>query len=94
MTQQVLKKTTVSVLQQFMQAVLKNRELQEKLKVAADWENFVKQLVDLGKQSGYCFRAEDVEATIQEKAISGFVKTAIDEGAIAQLRSEQSRTIW
>ena len=93
MTQQALQQPTLPVLQQFMQVVLENWELQEKLKVVADWESFVRRLVDLGKQSGYFFSSEDVEVMLQYREMAGFTKP-IWEREIAQFRAEQSRGAW
>jgi hypothetical protein len=49
----------------FCQLVLQDGGLQEKLRVVAERDPFVHQVVALGEQHGFCFSAEEVKALMQ-----------------------------
>ena len=51
--------------EQFRRLVLQDVALQEKLRVASDFQIFTPLAVQLGKETGFDFAAEDVEAARQ-----------------------------
>jgi Nif11 domain len=62
---------STSNLEQFFQEVLSNTMLQNKFKEATDLESFSQQVVVLGKECGYTFSIEEVQADSAVKAAIG-----------------------
>lgn len=51
--------------EQFHQLVLRDPALQERLRAALDWPEFLRLTLELGAQRGYHFSTDDVRATHQ-----------------------------
>ena len=63
--------TTSNSLEQFYQQLLKNPELQAKLKEASDPESLCQMAVQLGNEMGYNFTIEQVRAALAIEAAMG-----------------------
>lgn len=80
------KLTSRESLEAFYQQLLADPVLQEPLRVASDRESFVRIGVQLGKEHGYSFTAEELDEAILEAAENeGLEFQKVDE-ALEQLR--------
>ena len=89
MTQQLSKPTIPASLQQFIQALMKDRAMQEQLKAAPNRESFIKLAVELDQQNGYSFTAEDLEALRTQQDRIPVESSTLDE----QLRVKR-KAVW
>jgi predicted ribosomally synthesized peptide with nif11-like leader len=78
--QTLTSKTTTSDLEQFYSKLLSDTVLQEKLKAATNLEHLCQLAIQLGKECGYSFTPEEVEAALA-------IELALNEAALQpQLR--------
>lgn len=57
---------TISGLEDFIQLVLEDQALQDKLQACPDEESVIRVAVQLGEENGYDFTAEEVRQKIEE----------------------------
>ena len=54
-------------LEQFMQLVMEDQTVQERVREATDQESLIRLAVELGQENGYDFTAEEVRQQIEEE---------------------------
>ncbi len=79
-------------LDKFKKAILKNSNLQERLKQANDQESFIELAVRLGQENGYSFTTEEIEASIQEQN-QKLTNMTFGEKAIDQIMIENKNLL-
>lgn len=72
-------------LEQFLQMAAQDLELQEKLKAASDRDAYVSLVVELGKEKGYNFTSDRVEAALDTSA----KKVAENDELVMQLSEQE-----
>ncbi len=74
-------------LEQFKKLVLRKTDLQEQLKQAANEQEFIQLIVNLGQEKGYDFTDEEVAISLQEQR-QALENMTFGERTIRNLRAE------
>jgi predicted ribosomally synthesized peptide with nif11-like leader len=76
-------------LEQFLQMASQDLELQEKLKAASDRDAYISSVVELGKEKGYSFNSDSVEAALDAAS----KKAAEHDVSVSQLSDRELASV-
>ena len=76
-------------LEQFLQMAAQDLELQEKLKAASDRNAYISSVVKLGKEKGYSFTSDSVEAALNTSE----KEAAENDDSVSQLSDRELASV-